>query len=136
MGLSTKDNPISILRYTDWLLLVLKQVTNLSKQNLLLSWLWLGCWCWLWLWSSCSLLLFLAECSELVDKLNHNEYTDCDDKEVNNLLNESTILPYNLSNLRCSLSSSNALLDNNTKILEVNATHQNTDRGHDDVINQ
>lgn len=36
------------------LLLFLKQIANLCKQNLLLSWLWLWCRCWL-----CNSLLFL-----------------------------------------------------------------------------
>ena len=41
------------------LLLFLKQIANLCKQNLLLSWFWLWCRSWLWLWLS--LLLFLTK---------------------------------------------------------------------------
>jgi len=106
--------------------MILQKVTDLLKKNHVIR-----------LRSRCSRgwdLFFLLPL-QLSQSLDGKEYTECDDQEVDSLLNKIAIVEGHgrLHHLRAV---HHSLVQDDFKICEIKAADEHTDARHDDVVDQ
>ena len=112
--------------YTLFILLGLQQIANFSKQFLLCrtSGFWSGL-----------LFLFLRE---LVHSLDHQEDTQCDDEEIDDVLNERTIGEHRCASLLSCLQRRVGLVIGQVdkEVREIHTACTLADDGHKHIVNE